>query len=50
MTIRPPGNAKYERNEDSELIEVWLANRGFILEPKAEGDDDESPTPVLESA
>jgi hypothetical protein len=49
LTIRPPGNAKYERNEDSELIEVWLANRGFILEPKAEGDDDESPTPVLES-
>lgn len=48
VTIRPPGNAKYERNEDSELIEVWLANRGFILEPKAEGDDDESPTPVLE--
>jgi hypothetical protein len=49
LTIRPPGNAKYERNEDSELIEVWLANRGFILEPEADGNDDESPTPVLES-
>lgn len=51
VTIRPPGNAKYERNEDSELIEVWLANRGFILEPEAEGDDDEeAPSAVLESA
>ena len=43
VTIRPPGNAKYERNEDSELIEVWLANRGFILEPEADGNDDEVP-------
>jgi hypothetical protein len=51
VTIRPPGNAKYERNEDSELIEVWLANRGFILEPEAEGDgDEEAPSAVLESA
>ncbi len=50
LTIRPPGNAKYERNEDSELIEVWLANRGFILEPKAAGNDDETPSAVLESA
>jgi hypothetical protein len=47
--IRPPGNAIYERNEDSELIEVWLANRGFVLEPGAEADDDEAPSAVLES-
>ena len=51
VTIRPPGNAKYERNEDSERIEVWLANRGFILGPEAEGDgDEEAPSAVLESA
>ena len=50
VTIRPPGNAKYERNEDSERIEVWLANRGFILGPEAEGDDDEASSAVLESA
>jgi hypothetical protein len=50
VTIRPPGNARYERNEDSELIEVWLANRGFILDTLAEGDDDEAATQVLESA
>jgi hypothetical protein len=47
--IRPPGNAIYERNEDSELIEIWLANRGFVLEPGAEADDDEAPSAVLES-
>jgi hypothetical protein len=33
VTIRPPGNAKYERNEDSELIETWLKKRGFICPP-----------------
>ena len=50
LTIRPPGNARYERNEDSELIEVWLANRGFMPKQTAEGDDDETPSAVLESA
>lgn len=48
-TIRPPGNAKYERNEDSELVDVWLAKRGFILDPHPEDDgDDETPSEVLE--
>jgi hypothetical protein len=51
VTIRPPGNAKYERNEDSELIDGWLAKRGFIPEPEPEGDgDEEAPTAVLERA
>lgn len=51
VTIRPPGNAKYERNEDSELIDGWLAKRGFIPEPEPEGDgDDEAATAVLERA
>ena len=50
VKIRPPGNAKYERNEDSDLIEVWLTKRGFILEPRAEGHDDEAPSALLASA
>ena len=51
VTIRPPCNAKYERNEDSELIERWLTNRGFILAPRAAGDEDaETPSAVLEGA
>lgn len=49
VTLRPPSNAKYERDEDSELIDGWLARRGFIHEP--EGDDDaDAPTEVLERA
>ena len=50
VTIRPPRNALYERNDDSELIERWLANRGFILDPKAESDDSEASSAVLEVA
>jgi hypothetical protein len=50
VTIRPPGNAKYERNEDNELIDIWLAKRGFILEPATEDDDEEAPSALLESA
>jgi hypothetical protein len=50
VTIRPPQNAKYERNEDSEIVEVWLAKRGFILDPDAEGDDAEAPSLTVASA
>jgi hypothetical protein len=50
VTIRPPRNARYERNEDSELIDVFLTKRGFIVEPKAEADDPEAPSAVLEVA
>lgn len=49
VTIRPPSNARYERNDDSELIERWLASRGFTLDAKAEGDA-EAPSAVLEVA
>jgi hypothetical protein len=49
VTIRPPGIARYERNDDSELIERWLRRRGFILSGQG-GDDDEAVTAVLESA
>lgn len=47
VTIRPPGIARFERNDDSELIERWLRLRGFI--PSGQGvDDDEAATAVLE--
>lgn len=49
VTIRPPGIARYERNEDSELVERWLRNRGFILANQGT-DDDEAATAVLEGA
>jgi hypothetical protein len=49
VTIRPPGVARFERNDDSELIERWLRARGFILSGQGV-DDDEAATGVLESA
>ncbi|WP_198368789.1 hypothetical protein [Roseomonas rosulenta] len=49
VTIRPPGIARFERNEDSELIECWLRERGFIL-TGVDTDDDEAATAVLADA
>jgi hypothetical protein len=49
VTIRPPGIARFERNDDSELIEHWLRERGFILTGQ-DTDDDEAATAVLEVA
>lgn len=49
VTIRPPGIARFERNEDSELIERWLRARGFIL-TGVDTDDDEAATAVLADA
>jgi hypothetical protein len=49
VTIRPPGIAKYERDQDSELIELWMKSRGFMPRRSPEKDD-EAPTAVLESA
>jgi hypothetical protein len=49
VTIRPPGIARYERNDDSELIERWLRRRGFILSGQVI-DDDEAASAVLERA
>ena len=49
VTIRPPGIARFERNEDSEPIERWLRARGFIL-TGGDADDDEAATAVLEVA
>ncbi len=45
VTIRPPGIARYERNDDSELIDQWLRKRGFVL-TATDTDDDEAPTTV----
>jgi hypothetical protein len=50
VTIRPPGNAKYERNEDSDVIESWLAKRGFIVDVDVAADDEETPTSLVENA
>lgn len=47
VTIRPPGIARLERNEDSELIEAWLRQRGLILQHES-ADDDEADTAVVE--
>lgn len=33
VTIRLPSSAKYDRSEDSELVERWLALRGFLNHP-----------------
>ena len=49
VTIRPPGVARFERNDDSGLIENWLRQRGFILNGQG-ADDDEAATAVLEGA
>jgi hypothetical protein len=49
VTIRPPGIARYERSEDSEVVDHWLRERGFILTNQG-ADDDETATAVLEGA
>lgn len=48
VTIRPANIAKYEREEDEEVIEAWLKARGF-WDVSAGGDDD-SDYEVLEHA
>lgn len=51
VVIRVPSSARYERNEDCEIIERWLYERNFIIKRDVpEGDDDEDATPVLEDA
>jgi hypothetical protein len=47
VTIRPPGIARFERDEDSELIEAWLRQRGLIQQHES-ADDDEAATAVVE--
>jgi hypothetical protein len=38
VTIRPPNIAIYDRDSDSELVEKWLRNQGFII-PAADEQD-----------
>jgi hypothetical protein len=48
VTIRPPNMAKYDRDDDSDVVETWLALRGFI-KPAAKEQDEEAAA-LLESA
>ena len=50
VRLRPPCSARYERNEDSEVIEHWLSQRGFILDRENEIDDDPTVALVLQGA
>lgn len=44
VTIRPSNIATYERDSDSELVEIWLRRRGFIL---AGVDETDEPPPAI---
>ena len=37
VSIRPPNIAQYTRDDDSTVVEAWLANRGFTSEPVPKG-------------
>lgn len=50
VVIRVPASARYERNDDSELVERWLHARGFLLSGKAADDGDSDAPALLESA
>jgi len=51
VVIRTPASARYERNEDCELVEQWLRARGFLLaRPVIEDADDAGAGAVLEGA
>lgn len=49
LTIWPPGVARLDRTEDSDLLEHWMRERGFIVTGQGVEDDDTA-TAVLESA
>lgn len=38
VTIRPPNIAVYDRDSDSELVEIWLRRQGFIISQESEPD------------
>lgn len=40
VTIRPPNIAVYDRDSDSEPVEVWLRRQGFIIDQASEPDAD----------
>jgi hypothetical protein len=47
ITIRPPAVARYERNEDSQLVEQWLAARGFLVNRSTIEQDDADTAALL---
>jgi hypothetical protein len=47
VVIRTPASARYERNEDSELVEQWLRARGYLLQRPPGEDVDEADTPEI---
>lgn len=50
VVIRAPASARYERNDDSELVERWLRARGFLLSGEAAVDDHSDAPALLENA
>jgi hypothetical protein len=42
VTVRPPNMAKYDRDDDSDVVETWLALRGFIKPAAAKEQDEEA--------
>lgn len=49
VVIRTLASARYERNEDSELVEQWLRARGYLLKrPPGEDVDEADTSEVLE--
>jgi hypothetical protein len=42
VTLRPPNTAKYDRDDDSDVVETWLALRGFIKPAAAKEQDEEA--------
>ena len=50
VVIRVPASARYERNDDAEVVEHWLRARGFLLSGAAADDDDADAATLLERA
>ena len=47
MTIRPANQAMYMRDDDSLLLEKWMALRGFIIASREEEQDDADLEPAV---
>jgi hypothetical protein len=42
VMVRPPNMAKYDRDDDSDVLETWLALRGFIKPAAVKEQDEEA--------
>lgn len=47
VTIKPPNEAQYMRDDDSLIVEQWLAERGFIIKQEIGESNDSAAEPVL---